>query len=119
MGIKIINKRIKLGAILVIAYLSLPLLLLNTNPSELPLPLLILPIVLIFSICFITALVILKTFRSGMRPAKKRMISVVSAVLPTLLAVLQSIQQLDAKDVLIVLGLWLLLIWYLQRVDFF
>ncbi len=98
--------------------LALPVFLLITNPEKLPLPLLMVPIVLVFIIFYTLALGALRVFRSSMAIKKRRVVAGVASALPTLLFIFQSIQQLSAKDVLIVLGLWLICVWYLQRVDF-
>ncbi len=113
-------KLVKIKPYLIIGalYLSFPLLLMFTNPENLPLPLLMLPMLLLFVAFLATVLLVLKRIKPEMNRSKRRIIAVLFAVLPTLLIILQSIQQLSARDVIIVFGLWTLLGWYMLRIDF-
>ncbi len=112
-----VQKKIQKLVALAVVYASLPLLLLLTDPQKLPLIALVLPVVLIFVICFVTVLLIVRLVRPSTGATKQRVIAFLSALLPTLIIVLQSIQQLSTKDVLIVLSLWLVFVWYMQKVD--
>lgn len=67
---------------------------------------------------FFTTYMLINAYKSEIPKPKKRIIAGSLAALPTLLIVLQSIQQLSLRDVIIVLVLWLLLSWYLLRLDF-
>lgn len=111
-------KSFRKTGLIVSSLLALPLFLMFTNPEKLPLPLLMVPILLVFIISYVLMYTILGSLRSAMPKSKRRFIAGVASALPTLLVILQSIQQLTVKDVLIVLGLWVLCVWYLQKIDF-
>lgn len=111
-------KSFRKTGIIVLSLLALPLFLTLTNPEKLPLPLLMVPIILVFIISYILIDTILAALRPSMLKNKRRFIAGVASALPTLLVILQSIQQLTIKDALIVLGLWVLCVWYLQKIDF-
>lgn len=103
---------------LMLLWVSLPTFLLLTNPEELPLLLLLVPFALLLTVLFVTARVGFSVLFTNLSPKRLRLLSVLSAVFPTLLLVLASINQLTIRDTAIIMGLLLALIFYLQRIDF-
>lgn len=103
--------------LLFVLYIAGPLFILLTNPHNLPLPLIILPFLWLFTVLFVTSSLILKS-RKGITKRKIVIVAGVIASLPVLLAIFQSIHQLSIKDVLLSLGLVLLAAWYVLRADF-
>lgn len=101
-----------------LSLLLLPLFMMLANPSSLPTVLLMLPALLVFVTWYLVTYVGLMLFKHSAAIKKRRVMAAATASLPTLLVVLQSLQQLVARDVLIVFSLWLLFMWYLQRIDF-
>ncbi|HSX45109.1 MAG TPA: hypothetical protein VLF39_03325 [Candidatus Saccharimonadales bacterium] len=99
---------------ILLIYLSLPLFIMFTNPDHLPLPLLIVPFMLLFIICYTSLRLILKPISWR----KKMLISAAGASAPVLLLVFQSIHQLTFRDVLIVGSLIGVTTFYLSRADF-
>lgn len=100
-----------------ILYLSGPLFFAFTSPQSLPLPLLVLPFIWLFSVLFVTTWLILK----GRQTVTRKQAVLVSgsiACIPVLLAVFQSIHQLSIKDVLISVGLVTIAAIYMLRADF-
>jgi hypothetical protein len=102
---------------LVLLYIAGPAFLLTTNPHSLPLPLLVLPFLWLFSVLFVTTTLLLKR-RQNVARRKIVIIAGVVASIPVLLAIFQSIHQLSIKDVLLSVGLVLLAAWYVLRADF-
>jgi low temperature requirement protein LtrA len=111
------NKYKKL-ALLPLLLLSLPVLLLATNPGTLPLPLLVLPFMLIFACIFVVAVMI----ANRINPNTGRRRVLINALLiaggPVLLLVFQSLHQLSLRDVLITAALLAGCGFYISRIDF-
>jgi hypothetical protein len=111
-------KQVQKLTTLVLAWVSLPIFLLATNPEELPLPLLIVPFILLLACLYVTAKVFLNIFFKDIDTGRRKTMAAIFAVLPTLLILLASINQLTVRDTAIVLGLLVLLLFYLRRLDF-
>lgn len=99
---------------LALIYMSLPVFLSLTDPAKLPLPLLVVPFLLLFVIFFVTIRLAVKRLNRR----KRLLVAAAGASLPVLLLVFQSIHQLTVKDVLIVLVLISVTMFYLSRADF-
>jgi phosphoglycerol transferase MdoB-like AlkP superfamily enzyme len=98
-------------------YISGPLFLLATNPRSLPIPLLILPYIWLFAVIVCTFwLIYLILFHQQPSPKAQLNFGLV-ALVPVLLAVLQSIHQLSVKDIILVLGFVLVAGFYITRLD--
>lgn len=100
------------------AWLLLPLFLLLTNPETIALPLLIVPFVLLAISLYITSVFCLDALPKDISKKRTIVISLAIALLPTLLLVLASIRQLTIRDLIIVIGLLVLLVFYMRRIDF-
>lgn len=114
LGIKQVQKLITIGLL----WVSLPIFLLITNPEELPLAMLVVPFILLFAMLYITARVGLRIIFPSISTARQRLLAVLIGALPTLLLILASIKQLTVRDTAIVVGLLVMLVFYLRRVDF-
>lgn len=110
---------LKKTLVVLAVYVSLPVLLLTTDPQKLPLPLLFLPIILVYAACALSVYLAFSWLRPGMDNKKRRFIALFTGTLPTLLVILQTIQQLSIRDLLIVVILFALLVWYMQKADMF
>lgn len=99
-------------------WVSLPLFILTTNPELLPLPLLVAPFILLAASLYMSARLGLRLLVPNLTKARQRLIAMLLAGLPTLLLVLASIKQLTVRDSAIVVGLLVLLVFYLRRIDF-
>lgn len=109
-----LSKKVTIGVL----YLSGPLFLMLTDPTKLPLPLLVLPFMWLFAALFTSSLWILRQ-RFGRLPRRRAVISAgIISTLPVMLLVFQSIHQLSIKDVLLTIGFILVASFYLQRADF-
>jgi hypothetical protein len=106
----------KYGA-LVILYVVGPLFIVLTNPQNLPLPLLVLPFLWLFTVLFITTSILVRRRKSVTKRQAVITAGIVASI-PVLLAIFQSIHQLSIKDVLLSTGLVLLAAWYVLRADF-
>jgi hypothetical protein len=102
---------------LVLLYAAGPLFVLLTNPHNMPLPLLVLPFLWLFTVLFVTTSKVVKR-RNNVSKRQVVIIAGVVASIPVLLAIFQSIHQLSIKDVLLSSGLVLLAAWYVLRADF-
>ncbi len=109
--------RIGKYCILLCVYAFGPLFILTTNPEQLPLPLLVVPFIWLFGILFYSAKQLLKRF-SSLSDKQSLIISGMTAALPVLLLLFQSIHQLTAKDVLLSVGLVGVAALYIFRADF-
>ena len=94
------------------------LLLILTNPTELPLVLLVMPFALLFVSIYSTTKVILRHTR--LKADRKRTTIVASAIaaLPVLLFVFQSVHQLTIRDILVSIALVGAAVFYISRADF-
>lgn len=102
---------------LTLLYIAGPLFIVLTNPRNLPLPLLVLPFLWLFTALFVTTSMLVKR-RKDISKRQVVIIAGVVASIPVLLAIFQSIHQLSVKDVLLSSGLVLLAAWYVLRADF-
>lgn len=98
-------------------YISGPLFVVTTNPHNLPLPLLVLPFLWLFTVLFVTTSLLIKR-RQNISKRQMVITAGVIASIPVLLAIFQSIHQLSLKDVLLSTSLVLLAAWYVLRADF-
>lgn len=115
------TKKIRNTILLVLLYLSLPLLLFVTNPQKLPIALLILPVFLLFVIIYVTVYLLLnKRIKKSERISKTRLalIAGIISIVPVLLIVLASIQQFTLRDIILSIVIVIGISWYLLKVDF-
>ena len=112
--------RLKNIFLLLALYASLPLFLMSTNPERLPLPLLLVPFLLLFLVIFLTVLLIGKRtpILKGMQRRRQYAVAALIAAIPMLLAVFQSLHQLNGRDILIAIGLAAAVSFYIARADF-
>jgi hypothetical protein len=98
-------------------FVLLVTLLTATDPTKLPLPVLILPFFLGFAFIY---LVTNRLVLSSMQINRKRavIISGVAALVPTLLLMFQSVHQLTIRDVLVIVGLAVATAFYIVKADF-
>lgn len=111
-------KQVQKLSILLLLWISLPVFLLLSNPETIPLPLLIVPFLLLLIVLYKTSLLLLRIGFSSLSVSKMKAIATVIAALPTLLLILASIRQLTVRDVAIVVGLLIMLTFYMRRIDF-
>jgi hypothetical protein len=97
-------------------YAAVPIFLLSTNPEHLPLLLLWVPFLLLGAVLYISAR-ILGGRHGHLHGRRLTSISIIAAVLPVLLLILSSIDQLTLRDTVIAVALILAGIFYLQRLD--
>lgn len=110
--------QIKKLIVILLFWVSLLVFMLITHPESLPLPLLIMPFALLAIALYKTARTVLRVSFRQISDQKVKTMAGVIAVLPTLLLILASIRQLTVRDVAIVFGLLLLLVFYMRRIDF-
>jgi hypothetical protein len=115
---KYMPKQVQKIIMLVLLWVSLPVFLLITNPETLPLPLLIVPFILLLLVLYKTAETILAVSFRQISAKRIKLMAGISAVLPTLLLILASIRQLTIRDSAIVVGLLIMLTFYMRRIDF-
>jgi hypothetical protein len=111
------NAYLKRYGLLAILYAAGPLFIILTNPRVLPLPLLVLPFLWLFTVLFVTTSILVRR-RKNISKRQVVIIADVVASIPVLLAIFQSIHQLSIKDVLLSAGLVTLAAWYVLRADF-
>jgi 4-amino-4-deoxy-L-arabinose transferase-like glycosyltransferase len=120
MSEKIKTRKLKI-ILLILLYLSLPLFIFFTNPQNLPIPLLIMPVALLFAIIFVTVhLIITRKIKRSQVMSRTRLliISGVIAIVPVILIVLASIGQFTLRDIILASVIVIIIAWYLLKVDF-
>ena len=106
----------KIGGI-VSLYASGPLFFILTDPDHIPIPLLVLPFLWLFTVVFITVRLLLQRYAT----VNKKQLNIASSLLASLLVLLfvfQSIHQLTIRDVLISFAIIGIAGLYLLRADF-
>jgi hypothetical protein len=94
---------------LIICTLALGLFLVSTNPGEVKIGLLVIPVILLFFIAFCVAQMIISVLRlMPTQPRKRRIVALVAASFISLIMILQSTGGISGVDVLL-LGLILLI----------
>ena len=114
----IVKKQVQKLTILLLLWVSLPIFLLIANPETLPLPLLVLPFILLATVLYKTAETSLSFGFKQLSSKRIKLMASIVAVLPTLMLILSSIRQLTIRDSAIIIGLMVLLVFYMRRVDF-
>lgn len=104
--------------LLVLFYISGPLFLAMTDPRTLLLPLVLVPFAWLFAAIYIAVNGALEWRAPDLAKKRRIVIAGVSASLPVLLVVFESIHQLSIRDVLIVCALVIVTSFYLLRADF-
>lgn len=112
----------KKSIFVLVMYLGLLFFLLSTQPGNLPVGVLLVPVIWLFLAMFNTVLLVFdlvvrpKQYHSAYK--KRYAVAALGAGAPTLLLILNSISQLTARDVLIVLVFTIAALLYLQRIKF-
>lgn len=103
---------------LVVLYLAGIVFLMSTNPTQLPLPLIMVPFLWLFVTLFATMWVLFGAV-GPFRARRRRLVMAGSiATLPVLLLVFKSIHQLTARDVILAVALVGVATFYVSRADF-
>lgn len=121
MSLNINLKKARNILLILLLYISLPVILFLTNPQNLPVPLLILPIVLLFMIIFATVyFIFMRQLKRSGKISRTRLIliSAIIAIVPVLLLVLASIRQFTVRDIILSIAIVISISWYLLKVDF-
>jgi hypothetical protein len=113
-------KKTRTLILLAILYLSLPVFTVSTNPNQLPLPLLLVPFGLTFSILFVTIYIVGSRTRLLRGLEKRKQYGVVGLLsgIPILLLVFQSLHQLTIRDIIIAISMVFATAFYISRADF-
>ena len=99
-------------------YISGPLFLMLTNPQDLPLPIVLLPFIWLFIAIFMAVQWSVKLRAEKLDKRRRMILAGVSAALPVLLLVFESVHQLSIRDVLIVIALLASISFYMSRANF-
>jgi hypothetical protein len=106
--------------ILLGAFATLILFLLATDPNSLPVGLVFLPLILLYLVLFMSGKFLYDmviTFRGG-SSKRTTIFAAIFALIPTLLLVLRSIDQLTVKDLFLLLLLGMVLLFYTSVIKF-
>jgi hypothetical protein len=117
MDTKIINHRYGKKLLTGLLFIIGPVFLLTTDPNALPLPLLVVPFIWLFSSLFVASWMLLSR-KDNISRRQVALVAGIIASVPVLLAVFQSIHQLSIRDVLLSVGLVVLAAVYMLRADF-
>lgn len=117
MQLQKLTDSIRKFGLITILFVSGPIFLITTDPQHLPLPLLVLPFMWLFTVLFVGTWLAVKR-RKHISKRQGVMVAGVVASIPVLLAIFQSIHQLSLRDVLLSVGFVLLAAWYVLRADF-
>lgn len=110
-------RQIKRLLILVLLLAVGPVFMALTDPETLPLPLLVIPFLWLFTCLFVVMWLLLAKKLSLQRKQVVIVAGLVASI-PVLLIVFQSINQLSIRDVIISIGLAVLASGYVLRADF-
>ena len=103
---------------LAVLYAFGPVFLMSTNPSHLPLALIVVPFLWLFAALFATAWLMLGLI-GPFKPRKRRfLVAGAGSSLPVMLLVFRSIHQLTLRDVLLTAALIAVATFYVSRADF-
>lgn len=90
----------------------------TTDPTNMPLPLLVVPFLWLFAVIFISILYLL-SIKHVFGARKRRILAAsIAAALPVLLLVFQSIHQLTIKDVLLSVAIIAVASFYIEKADY-
>ena len=103
---------------IILLYCFGALFFITTDPSRLPLPLLVAPFMWLFVTIFVTVLYMV-TIRHVLSTRKRRILTAaIVAALPVMLLVFQSIHQLTIKDALLSVAIISIAMFYIQKADY-
>lgn len=108
------HRLIKLGLV----YLVLFGWLFLTDPRKLPIVLLIVPFILLFTAVYLSVALLLRRFFPKVTQGKRRLAAACVAGLPCFLLVLSSVDQLTWRDVALIAFLSIFLLFYATRARF-
>ncbi len=111
-------KQVQKLTIVLLMWVSLLVFILMTHPERLPLPLLVTPFLLLIAVLYVSARFMLTASFKDISAVRVKTMSLIFAMLPTLLLLLASIRQLSMRDSAIIIGLLILLLFYFRRLDF-
>lgn len=103
---------------LALAYLGGFLFFAFVNPEKLPLILILLPFIIIFLLIYISVQIVLDIFFTLKTKRQSHIISLVLAVMPVLMLIIQTVTQLTVRDVILSISITTILIWYSLRSGF-
>lgn len=97
-------------------YLLVGMFFTFVNPDKLPVIGLLAPFLIVFLALYATAKLLLETFFE-LELGPRRIIALSVSLLPTLLLVIQSITQLTLRDVILVIAIVVVMVWYTTKVS--
>ena len=103
--------------LLIALYAGLIAFLLVTNPNKLTIGWLILPFVWLFCNLFLTALVFMDIFGYKYRSKKRLGVTLLVALIPTIILILDSVNQLTLRDCLLITIVGLLAVFYIGKLQ--
>ena len=101
----------------ILSYTILILILFTTSPENMPLPVMLIPFLVIFICLYLTIDLMMRYLLKNLSIRSRMRTSIILAILPVLILILQSINQLTIRDVTITFVLFLLLIFYFKKAD--
>lgn len=113
MNNKINKKRIFLIAV---SYLLSFIYFMVVNPEKLTIIFILVPFIIIFINLYLTINLLLEIFLN-ISKTQRRIITLVSSLMPTLLLTIQSITQLTIRDIVLSLMIMGLIVWYSLRLN--
>jgi hypothetical protein len=86
-----------------------------TNPQKMPLPVLIIPFILIFTLLYLPLRILLRYLYPKIANRKLTAFSSLSAAFPVVCLLLQSVGQFSSRDFVTLVALFVVLWFYLNR----
>jgi uncharacterized membrane protein YccC len=113
-------KLTKKSFLTILLYVGFIVFLFTTNPNKLPIGLLLLPIAWLFLCLFVAARFLFSRLlkNSKLSRSRRNTLALLAAGLPSLLLLLKSIDQLTARDSLLLLLLIGFALFYASRINF-
>jgi hypothetical protein len=103
---------------LILLFAAGPLFVALTDPTHLPLPLVIIPFAWLFTVLYVSINFVIKAKWTSASQKRRYIIAGVGGALPVLLLVFESIHQLTARDFFIAAALVACISFYMARADF-
>jgi hypothetical protein len=98
------------------SFVSLGIFLISTNPAEVPIGLLTVPIVIFFVLSFcLFEWVLITLKRMGQAPRRRRTVSIVSAAFITVVGILQSTGGLSLADLILLAMILIITAVYINK----
>lgn len=112
------KRRFRRPITLAILYAGLLVFLFITDPRKIAIGWLILPFIWLFLCLYLTAIFLIDlTTANRQHTRRQTVVALLTAAIPTLMLLLDSVDQLTVKDILLMIGLGILTLFYANKIS--